>query len=58
MNPTYLALGGAVVFGGLGGVLGAQKDMKTAAIAGGGAAVVGALLGYFAPNIVAKMSGK
>jgi hypothetical protein len=56
-NPMYLALGGAVLFGGIGGVMGAQKDVKTAAIAGGGAAVVGALLGYFTPNLIAKMSG-
>ena len=56
-NPMYLALGGAVLFGGIGGVMGAQKDVKTAAIAGGGAALVGALLGYFTPNLIAKMSG-
>jgi hypothetical protein len=58
LSPTYLALGGAVVFGGVGGLLGSQKDMKTGLIAGGGAAVVGGLLGYFAPSIVAKMAGK
>ena len=57
MNPMYLALGGAALFGGIGGVMGAQKDMKTAAIAGGSAALVGALLGYFTPNLIAKMSG-
>lgn len=58
LNPTYLAVGGAVVFGGIGGLLGSQKDMKTGLIAGGGAAVVGGLIGYFAPSIVAKMAGK
>jgi hypothetical protein len=58
LNPTYLALGGAVVFGGIGGLLGSQRDMKTGLIAGGGAAVVGGLLGYFAPTVMAKMAGR
>jgi len=58
LNPTYLAIGGAVVFGGIGGGLGSQRDMKTGLIAGGGAAVVGGLLGYFVPNLVAKMAGR
>jgi len=59
MNPAiFWSLGGAILLGGIGGVLGAQRDMKTAAMAGGGAAVVGGVVGYFVPALYARMSHK
>jgi hypothetical protein len=58
-GPTVLYMaGGAVIFGGIGGVLGAQKDMKTALIAGSGAAIAGLICGYFAPVVLNRMAGR
>jgi hypothetical protein len=56
MNPWVLASIGAVVVGGAGGALGYQKSGQTAAIAGGVGAVVGGLIGYYVPALMARMS--
>lgn len=57
-NRWYMVAGGAVLLGGLGALLGSQKSLTTAAIAGSGAAVVGGIAGYYAPDLLAKMAGR
>ena len=57
-SPLYFAAGGFVMLGGVGGILGAQKDIRTALIAGAAAALVGGVGGYFMPALVKRMAGK
>ena len=56
MNPWLLASIGAVVVGAAGGAIGYQKSTQTAAIAGGAGVVVGGLLGYFGPGLIARFT--